>query len=101
MPNPSTFAASTLLDVASRNCTPLTLASSLTTSKGLSRTYNSKVFGPTCDAADEVFSGHKLPELDDWLMFSEMGAYTRACGTNFNGYNTSAIPTYVVRSNRT
>ncbi|KAK9200711.1 hypothetical protein WN944_015909 [Citrus x changshan-huyou] len=84
-------------------CTPLTLASSLTTSKGLSRTYNSKVFGPTCDAADEVFSGHKLPELElnDWLVFSEMGAYTRAHGTNFNGYNTAAIPTYVVRSNRT
>ncbi|ESR56011.1 diaminopimelate decarboxylase 2 chloroplastic [Citrus sinensis] len=90
-------------DEAIAKCTPLTLASSLTTSKGLSRTYNSKVFGPTCDAADEVFSGHKLPELEvtDWLVFSEMGAYTRARGTNFNGYNTAAIPTYVVRSNRT
>ncbi|KDO63973.1 hypothetical protein CISIN_1g037610mg [Citrus sinensis] len=90
-------------DEAIAKCTPLPFASSFTTSKGLTRTYNSTVFGPTCDAFDEVFTGHKLPELEvnDWLVFSEMGAYTTACGTNFNGYSTVAIPTYVVRSNQT
>lgn len=88
-------------DEAMAKCTPLSLASGLTTCKGLTRTYDSTVFGPTCDAVDEVFTGHKLPELEvnDWLAFSEMGAYTTACGTNFNGFNTAAIPTYVVRSN--
>lgn len=67
------------------------------------RTYRSTVFGPTCAAVDKVFTGHQLPELEvnDWLVFSDMGAYTTACGTNFNGFNTAAIPTYVVRSDPT
>ena len=30
-----------------------------------------------------------MPELEvgDWLYFLNMGAYTRAAGSNFNGFN--------------
>ncbi|MED6106358.1 hypothetical protein PIB30_004133 [Stylosanthes scabra] len=37
-------------------------------------------------------------ELDDWLVFPNMGAYTISSGTNFNGFSTSAIPTYLTYS---
>ncbi|KAL4650304.1 hypothetical protein ACB092_01G077600 [Castanea dentata] len=84
-----------ILDNAIVKCMPLALTSNLEnpTRKG-SKTYNSTVFGPTCDALDIVFRGYQLPKLqvDDWLVFSTMAAYTTAAGTNFNGFNTSAIP---------
>uniref|UniRef100_A0A5B7BKQ0 ornithine decarboxylase n=1 Tax=Davidia involucrata TaxID=16924 RepID=A0A5B7BKQ0_DAVIN len=65
------------------------------------RTYPSTVFGPTCDALDTVLTGYQLPELqvNDWLVFSKMGAYTAAAGSNFNGFNTSAISTHLAYSN--
>uniref|UniRef100_F6H0D3 Ornithine decarboxylase n=1 Tax=Vitis vinifera TaxID=29760 RepID=F6H0D3_VITVI len=67
------------------------------------RTYSSTVFGPTCDALDTVLTGHQLPELqvNDWLMFPRMGAYTAAAGSNFNGFNMSAVTTHLVYSNPT
>ena len=67
------------------------------------RTYSSTVFGPTCDALDKVLVDHKLPELqvNDWLMFPRMGAYTSTGGSNFNGFNMSAIATHLVYSNPT
>ncbi|XP_068645338.1 ornithine decarboxylase-like [Aristolochia californica] len=59
--------------------------------------WRSTVFGPTCDALDTVFSDYQLPELqvNDWLVFPNMGAYTAAAGSNFNGFSTSAIRTHV------
>ncbi|KAK8974751.1 hypothetical protein V6N11_024393 [Hibiscus sabdariffa] len=65
------------------------------------RSYDSTVFGPTCDALDTVLKGYRLPELnvDDWLVFPNMGAYTAAAGSNFNGFNTSGILTYLAYSN--
>lgn len=68
-----------------------------------SKTYTSTVFGPTCDALDTVLTDHQLPELevDDWLVFPNMGAYTAAAGSNFNGFNTSAILTYLAYLNPT
>ncbi|XP_043713698.1 ornithine decarboxylase-like [Telopea speciosissima] len=65
------------------------------------KTYPSTVFGPTCDALDTVLTGHQLPELqvNDWLVFPNMGAYTTAAGSNFNGFNTSAIGMYLTCSN--
>ncbi|GLJ21409.1 hypothetical protein SUGI_0394170 [Cryptomeria japonica] len=58
--------------------------------------YRSTVFGPTCDALDTVLTDHWLPELQvgDWLVFPNMGAYTAAAGSSFNGFSTSAICTY-------
>lgn len=67
--------------------------------KGL-KTYDSTVFGPTCDSEDTILKGYQLPELDvnDWLVFHDMGAYTSSCGTDFNGFKTSAIQTYLAYS---
>ncbi|KAK8691825.1 hypothetical protein V6N13_075320 [Hibiscus sabdariffa] len=77
-------------------CTPLRLTVKNPTCKGL-KTWNSTVFGPTCDAADTVFKDFQLPELDvnDRLVFHNMGAYTSSRGNDFNGFKTSAIPTFI------
>lgn len=58
--------------------------------------YRSTVFGPTCDALDTVLTEYLLPELavGDWLVFPNMGAYTAAAGSSFNGFSTSDIRTY-------
>ncbi|GMH14851.1 hypothetical protein Nepgr_016692 [Nepenthes gracilis] len=65
--------------------------------KGLP-TYCSTVFGPTCDSLDTVMRGLELPDLEvnDWLVFGNMGAYTTAAGSEFNGFSTSAIRTYLL-----
>ncbi|XP_058098387.1 ornithine decarboxylase-like [Magnolia sinica] len=65
------------------------------------RAYTSTVFGPTCDALDTVLNGYQLPELqvNDWLVFLNMGAYTASAGSNFNGFSTSAICTHLACSN--
>ncbi|OMO96403.1 Ornithine/DAP/Arg decarboxylase [Corchorus olitorius] len=66
------------------------------TSKGL-KTYDSTVFGPTCDAADTVLEGFQLPDMQvgDWLVFHNLGAYSSCLGSDFNGFKTSAIPTFL------
>eukprot|EP00959_Pyramimonas_sp_CCMP1952_P039206 820739-Pyramimonas_sp.AAC.2 len=63
-------------------------------------THRSTLYGPTCDGLDTIARNVMLPELSlgDWLAFDNMGAYTRAAGSNFNGYNTADITTYYVRS---
>ncbi|XP_050230511.1 ornithine decarboxylase-like [Mercurialis annua] len=90
-----------LYDHATVTCTPLACISnhSNPTCNG-SRMWSSTVFGPTCDALDTVLTDHLLPELhiNDWLIFPKMGAYTVAAGSNFNGFNTGAILTYLVHS---
>ncbi len=46
------------------------------------------VFGPTCDALDVISSAEKLPaslQLGDLLYSQNIGAYTTASATNFNG----------------
>lgn len=47
------------------------------------------VFGPTCDGLDRVCSSVLLPAGlrpgRDWLLFEDMGAYTLAAGSSFNG----------------
>ena len=48
----------------------------------------SSVFGPTCDALDVVSVAEELPvnlDLGDRLMSENIGAYTTASATNFNG----------------
>ncbi|OAY22566.1 ornithine decarboxylase [Manihot esculenta] len=91
-----------LYDHATITCTPLACTSNRLNPacKGL-RTYSSTVFGPTCDALDTVLKDHQLPELqvNDWLVFPCMGAYTAAAGSNFNGFNTGSILTYLAYSN--
>ncbi|KAK2408897.1 ornithine decarboxylase [Trifolium repens] len=64
------------------------------------KTYPSTVFGPTCDSTDTVLTEYPLPELEmnDWLVFSNMGAYTTSCATNFNGFSSSSTNIYIAYS---
>lgn len=49
------------------------------------------VFGPTCDGLDQICEQKTtvLPrtEVDDWLLFENMGAYTHTASFVFNGYS--------------
>jgi ornithine decarboxylase len=48
----------------------------------------SAVFGPTCDALDVISVAEELPTsltLGDLLVSENVGAYTLASATNFNG----------------
>eukprot|EP00850_Spirogloea_muscicola_P002742 SM000010S04380 [mRNA] locus=s10:1240998:1244014:+ [translate_table: standard] len=60
----------------------------------------STIFGPTCDGLDTVLRDVWLPQLEcgDWLVFPRMGAYTKAAGSSFNGFNTADIRTMYVYS---
>jgi ornithine decarboxylase len=46
------------------------------------------VFGPTCDALDTISLAEDLPELDlgDYVYSRNIGAYSRASSTWFNGF---------------
>ena len=48
----------------------------------------SSVFGPTCDAFDTISVAEQLPEceVDDLLYAENIGAYTLASSTYFNGF---------------
>jgi ornithine decarboxylase len=48
----------------------------------------SSVFGPTCDALDVVSMAENLPELerDDFVYSENIGAYSHASATYFNGF---------------
>lgn len=49
----------------------------------------STVFGPTCDSIDLVCKDVELPDLEigDIVYFFNMGAYTSAAASSFNGFN--------------
>ena len=49
--------------------------------------YVTKIYGPTCDTLDCIVPEDNLPELDvgDWLVWVDMGAYTNASRSDFNG----------------
>jgi ornithine decarboxylase len=46
------------------------------------------LFGRTCDSIDLIAYSEKMPVMNegDWLCFPEMGAYTTASSSEFNGY---------------
>jgi ornithine decarboxylase len=56
------------------------------------------VFGPTCDALDTISLAEQLPELEigDYLYSENIGAYSAASSTHFNGFP----PATVVHVNR-
>jgi ornithine decarboxylase len=56
------------------------------------------VFGPTCDALDVVSMAESLPNLerDDFVYSTNIGAYSHASATYFNGFP----PATVVHENR-
>jgi len=51
------------------------------------RTQLSTLAGPTCDSLDIIARGEDLPELEigDIVYVENIGAYSWACATNFNG----------------
>ena len=57
----------------------------------------SAVFGPTCDALDVVSEAEDLPNLEvgDFVYSENIGAYSTASATNFNGF----LPPKVVHLN--
>ena len=57
-------------------------------SENLPGSVNSTVWGPTCDGADCVFPKIQLPEmeLDDWMIWNNIGAYSSSIVTTFNGF---------------
>ncbi|MEN6457338.1 MAG: type III PLP-dependent enzyme [Thermoguttaceae bacterium] len=58
----------------------------------------SSVFGPTCDALDTISLAEELPELalGDYVYSRNIGAYSRASSTWFNGFP----PAKVIHINR-
>ncbi|GMH41891.1 hypothetical protein BSKO_09801 [Bryopsis sp. KO-2023] len=62
------------------------------------REFVSTLFGPTCDGLDTVITNCPLPELEmgDWVVFSNMGAYTLAGASNFNGFNATDVDIFYV-----
>ena len=50
--------------------------------------FRSSVWGPSCDGLDQILREAQLPLLSvgDWLYFEQMGAYTRASRSDFNGF---------------
>jgi ornithine decarboxylase len=60
--------------------------------------YKSTLFGPTCDGLDTVLKDVQLPlmQTGEWISFPNMGAYTRAASSNFNGMHQHEI--YYVRT---
>ncbi|XP_029451750.1 ornithine decarboxylase [Rhinatrema bivittatum] len=55
--------------------------------------YSSSIWGPTCDGLDRIVECFDLPELyvGDWMLFENMGAYTVAAASTFNGFQRPTI----------
>lgn len=63
--------------------------------------YPSNIWGPTCDGLDKVCELAYLPEMEigDWIMWNDIGAYSMACGSKFNGFRTSCVHYYISENN--
>jgi len=50
--------------------------------------YKSSVWGPTCDGLDCIYKNVEIPEMQvgDRMYFPNMGAYTTAASSTFNGF---------------
>jgi len=59
--------------------------------------YKSTLFGPTCDSMDCVAKGIMIPELDvaEFIFFRNMGAYTCAAASPFNGFKAQPSIYYI------
>ncbi|KAM9356246.1 ornithine decarboxylase isoform 2-T2 [Pholidichthys leucotaenia] len=63
-------------------------------------TYPCSIWGPTCDGLDRIVEQCLLPDLQvgDWLVFENMGAYTVAASSTFNGFERPDIHYVMSRS---
>lgn len=60
--------------------------------------YTFSIWGPTCDGLDCISSNTTLSwdvDVGDWLYFPNLGAYTLAASTSFNGFKAEAEVIYV------
>lgn len=50
--------------------------------------YPCSIWGPTCDGLDRIAEVCTLPDMQvgEWLLFENMGAYTVAASSTFNGF---------------
>ncbi|XP_045852634.1 LOW QUALITY PROTEIN: ornithine decarboxylase-like [Meles meles] len=55
--------------------------------------YSTSIWGPTCDGLDHILEHCDLPEMHvgDWMVFENMGAYTVAAASTFNGIQRPTI----------
>lgn len=55
--------------------------------------YKCSVWGPTCDSVDCISKGVMLPKLNisEWICFDNMGAYSIAASSKFNGFKRPMI----------
>ncbi|KAL6085587.1 hypothetical protein STEG23_033016, partial [Scotinomys teguina] len=62
--------------------------------------YSSSIWGPTCDGLDRIVERCNLPEMHvgDWMLFENMGAYTVAAASTFNGFQRPSIYYVMSRS---
>jgi len=60
-------------------------------------TFKCTIFGPTCDSMDCIAKDIMLPELEigEWLYFKNMGAYTTAAASPFNGFKSHPTTFYI------
>lgn len=65
--------------------------------------YNSSIWGPTCDALDQICETVKLPKLNigDYLIFENMGAYTLPIASPFNGFPLPRVKFFMRASDET
>ncbi|XP_076155759.1 ornithine decarboxylase [Alosa pseudoharengus] len=64
------------------------------------RLYPCNIWGPTCDGLDRIVENSTLPDLQvgDWLLFENMGAYTVAAASTFNGFQRPDIHYVMTRA---
>ena len=55
------------------------------------------LWGPTCDSMDLIKKDVMLPEMEigEWFIFKEMGAYTIAAASTFNGFQIPTLKYFV------
>ncbi|KAJ3414863.1 hypothetical protein HDV05_005927 [Chytridiales sp. JEL 0842] len=55
--------------------------------------YPCSIWGPTCDSVDVITKEGSMPEMQpgDWMYFENMGAYTMAAASQFNGFRKSVV----------
>nr|XP_050868820.1 ornithine decarboxylase 1-like isoform X1 [Vespula vulgaris] len=82
-----------LLDLKSR-C-PISLFNPVSDKK-----YPSILWGPTCDSYDCIVKDALLPEfqIGDWLVWSDMGAYTTSLACTFNGFMPPVVYPFIRKS---
>lgn len=67
--------------------------------KAVAKTYQSTIFGPSCDALDTINENIQLPDMEigDFIVWENMGAYTMVCASPFNGFPIPKTHIYVGR----